>query len=962
MSDRLTQGTLFEMEKETQTGPVTCLGMTFENDNARRAYFTNELKKKLPELRKIEGFPDGDDERILALSDPPYYTICPNPWIADFILEWEQEKKNLQEEFVDYSREPFATDVAEGKNEAIYNAHSYHTKVPHKAIMRYLLHYTQPGDIVFDGFSGTGMTGVASILCGDRQEVESLGFMVDQEGYIYNQGETDVSTNKFMRVGPRRALLNDLSPIASLISYNYNSPWDSRIVDEANYLLQQYLNKTRWMYFTLKNSTDAESIAQKIDSYGNDVEKITDGINQIKDLFVTVNYIVWSDVFQCPSCLHEIVYWENAVDDELRLQENFHCPKCTVAVSKKSMNRIYETVFDEITNQVVKRIKRKPVLINYKEGTKSKNKKPDAFDIALINKIEKISLQNWVPRSEVPKGDKTGEVLKQHITHAHHFYTRRNLFVLSELWELSKRNKLLKLALTAVLTKTASILHNIGLKNGSINLAGALPNAIYVPSNLAERNIFILLQGKISDIIKSNPFRLQNNVISCMSSASDITKVIGKKEFVDYIFIDPPFGANLMYSELNWLWEAWLDIFTENTTEAIENRTQEKNLQKYKHLMNLAFRGAYEILKPGRWMTVEFSNTHASVWNAIQSAIKEAGFIIASVAALNKGQGTFNSQTNPTSVTQDLVISAYKPSNADLDNFKESIQTNIHDSPWIFVEQYLSIIPLFRRNGQSSEIIIERTPRIIFDQMVAFFIQNGLAVPINSGDFQEQLAQRYVLKDGMVFLPKQILEYDRKKMTVKDFVQQSLYISDESTAIEWLRQQLLKKPQTRQDLQPNFMKEIQHIAKHEQLPELDALLEQNFLRYEGKEDVPSQIHTYLSSDYKDLRNLSKGDSELKAKARDRWYVPDPNKQADLEKLREKMLLREFAGYSDELSKHKKKLRQFRTEAIRAGFKKAWGEKDYQTIVTIGERLPENVLQEDDKLLMYYDNAQIRLGL
>jgi hypothetical protein len=76
------------------SGPVTCLGMTFENDEARRAHFTEELRKKLqdPEFRKIEGFPIGSDEDILNLSDPPYYTACPNPWIADFIAEWEAQK------------------------------------------------------------------------------------------------------------------------------------------------------------------------------------------------------------------------------------------------------------------------------------------------------------------------------------------------------------------------------------------------------------------------------------------------------------------------------------------------------------------------------------------------------------------------------------------------------------------------------------------------------------------------------------------------------------------------------------------------------------------------------------------------------------------------------------------------------------------------------------------------------
>lgn len=52
---------------------VICLGLEFESDDARRAYFRDELRKKLPELRKIEGFPIGEDDDIINLSEPPYY-------------------------------------------------------------------------------------------------------------------------------------------------------------------------------------------------------------------------------------------------------------------------------------------------------------------------------------------------------------------------------------------------------------------------------------------------------------------------------------------------------------------------------------------------------------------------------------------------------------------------------------------------------------------------------------------------------------------------------------------------------------------------------------------------------------------------------------------------------------------------------------------------------------------------
>jgi len=171
-----------------------------------------------PDFKRFSGFPHATDEAILALSDPPYYTACPNPWLADFLNEWEQNHNN-------YHREPFATDVTEGKNDPIYNAHSYHTKVPHKAIMRYILHYTEPGNVVFDGFCGTGMTGVAAQLCGDQKTIESLGYRVQPDGTIEAQDENGKSGwQPFSKLGARRAILNDLSPAATFIAYGCIKP------------------------------------------------------------------------------------------------------------------------------------------------------------------------------------------------------------------------------------------------------------------------------------------------------------------------------------------------------------------------------------------------------------------------------------------------------------------------------------------------------------------------------------------------------------------------------------------------------------------------------------------------------------------------------------------------------------------------------------------------------------------
>jgi hypothetical protein len=259
-------------------------------------------------------------------------------------------------------------------------------------------------------------------------------------------------------------------------------------------------------------------------------------------------------------------------------------------------------------------------------------------------------------------------------------------------------------------------------------------------------------------------------------------------------------------------------------------------------------------------------------------------------------------------------------------------------------------------------------------------IQRGVTVPLSAAEFYQGLVQRFPERDGMYFLPEQAAEYDKKRMTVKGVLQLELFVMDETSAIQWLKQQLTKKPQTFQDLHPQFLREIGGWQKHEKLLELSDLLEENFLRYNGTGEVPSQIHSHLSTNFKELRNLPKDDPTLRTKAKDRWYVPDPSKAGDLEKLRERTLLHEFweylppgykpaqpesqAGFIPGLEKAAsipagKKFKVIRMEAVRAGFKYCWQNRDYRTIIAVARRIPENVLQEDQKLLMWYDQALTR---
>ena len=923
----------YEEELEAKRNQeVECLGRTFENDDARREHFLEILREKLkdPEFRKIEGFPIGEDEDILALSDPPYYTACPNPFIEDFI-------KNYGKPFdpdVPYSKEPFATDVSEGKNDPIYNAHTYHTKVPHKAIMRYILHYTEPGDVVFDGFCGTGMTGVAAQLCSDKATVESLGYRVDKDGTIYQQ-ETDEDGKTilkyFSKLGPRRAILNDLSPAATFITYNYNAPVDVKAFErEAKRILKEVEEECGWMYKTLH----------------------TDGKTKGK-----INYVVWSDIIRCAECGHEDTYWELAVDQETRYRlgkaDPIPCPSCSAKSAFRSWERPLTTIFDQFLKTTIKQVKIAPVLINYSVGSTKYEKKPDENDWKLLNQISTKSTFVDYKTARMPEGDEARRNDDIGLTHTHHFYAERTLAALYLLWnKCQKCKERLSLMFWIQSVGLGFTRLNRYLEASFSQVNRYLKGTLYVAPFVTEVSPRYSLNGKIKRMTKT--FFTNSSFRFCYSSTESASNTFITPNSVDYIFTDPPFGGNIMYSDLNFLWENWLHAYENNGPEAVVSNTQQKALADYQELMTRCFISYYRQLKPGRWMTVEFHNSKNSVWNSIQESLQKAGFVVADVRILDKKQMTMQQMTSGGSVKQDLVISAYKPNGGLEKRFELNASTE--EGVWDFVRTHLKQLPVFVSKDGQAEVIAERQNYLLFDRMVAFHVQRGVTVPLSAAEFYAGLEKRFPPRDGMYFLPDQAAEYDKKRMTVREVLQLQLFVTDEASSIQWLKQLLTKKPQTFQDIHPQFLKEIGGWQKHEKPLELLELLEQNFLRYEGKGEVPGQIHSYLSSNYREFRSLSKDSPILQSKAKDRWYVPDPSKVGDLEKLRERSLLKEFHEY---LESKQKRLKVFRLEAVRAGFKKAWQEKDYETIIEVAQKIKEKVLQEDPKLLMFYDQALTR---
>lgn len=914
--------TLFKSTKG-DNAPVECLGLSFPNDQARRDHFLKLLAEKLkdPEFRKQEGFPQGTDEAILAMSDPPYYTACPNPWLADFVKHYGKPYDPNEP----YRREPLAIDVSVGKTDPIYKAHSYHTKVPHLAIVPSILHYTQPGDLVLDGFAGSGMTGVAAQWCGSapasyRHEIEMAW---KKEG------------RPAPKWGARRVVLNDLSPAATFIAANYNLPFDVDAFARAGkQLLDELEAEIGWMYETLHSDGKTKG---------------------------RIEYTVWSEVFTCPECAGEVNFLDEALDEESkRVHDTFPCPHCGAELNKDRLERVLENRLDPATGKPWQRVKFKPSLIVYTVGKTRYEKAPDTQDLAAIAKIESMSLPADVPTNRFPVEDMYhgSRIAPKGFTHVHHFFLPRAAQAMGKLWEKAKahpdariRSFLLFMVEQAIWG--LSVLNRYGPTHFS-QVNRMLNGVYYVASQHAECSPWYNLGGKLDRLVKA----FRNAKVGAGGTAittGTAARLPLPNDSVDYIFTDPPFGENIYYADLNFLVESWHGVTTDAKPEAIIDRFKNKALPEYQHLMQRCFAEYHRVLKPGRWMTVVFSNSKASVWNAIQVALQQVGFVVAEVTALDKVQGSYRQVTSTTAVKQDLVISAYKPNGGLEQRFAERGASEA--SAWDFVQTHLRYLPVAKTKNGELEFIVERDPRRIYDRLVAWFVRHDAPVPLSSDEFLSGLRSRFPERDGMVFLPEQVAEYDKKRAQTAQAPQMELFVSDERSAIDWLADFLKRRPSTYQEIHPEFTTQLgAGWKKHEAKPELMALLENNFLKYDGSGEVPSQIHAYLSSNFKELRGLEKSDPRLITKAKDRWFVPDPNKAQDLEKKREKALLKEFEQYQQHSGR---KLKEFRLEVLRAGFKDAWSRKDYATIIKVAQKIPDEALQEDEKLLLWYDQALTR---
>ena len=812
--------------------------------------YKEDLRLKLPELKNIEGFPKGNDEEIVNLSEPPYFTACPNPYINEFV----QKVGTKYDESTDkYHREPFIGDISEGKNGAVYNAHSYHTKIPYKAINQFIEHYTEENDVVLDGFSGTGSTGFSAAHLN------------------------------------RHCILNDLGTASCIITYGYNKPSPNltELNNEFNRILKKVKSEVEWMFTT-----------------------------EFKGRKGIVQNTILSDVFLCPYCEDEYVFADNAVDfNKKSISSNYQCKNCKAEISKGSSSLSFEKKYDETINKEISRAKKSVVVIQGKIGKSRFEKYADEADLALLDKIENTPIPYWFPTDRMPEGDESRRNDSAGYTHVHHFYTKRNLHALAVLFhEISSsqfKNDLLFVFQSCIQRATITNRFRFG---GTGGLSGTL----YIPSLIIERSVIPLFENKFRDYVKMNHEKSwkSDRVIVTNQSTTDLKNI--SKDSVDYIFTDPPFGSNLMYSELSFWWEAWLKTITNTDKEGIINKTQQKDLISYNELMLSSFKEYYRVLKPKRWITIVFHNSKSSVWNGIQEAITKAGFMISQVSTLDKKQGSFKQVTAPGSVANDLVISAFKPSKSFSDSFISQAGEGLEVT---FLNEFLSNLP--------SKPIIERTEKMLYSKMVAYYIQRGYEIRYDAKSFYSLLQSNFIEEDGFWFTSDQINSYiEYKKYAKLNEIEEIksgglfLFVTDEKSALVWLHN-FLNQPKSFSDVSVAF-NQLANI-QDDQVPELRNLLEENFV-FEGG-----------------LYRRPKSEEE----------------HNQITEKRQKQLLKQFESILIQAQTERKKIKEVRKEALTYGFERCYKDKRFKDILTIASKLHPSILENNGELADFVEAAEIQ---
>lgn len=470
------------------------------------------------------------------------------------------------------------------KGSSAYQVHTYPTKIPPAAIEPFILASTEPDGLVLDPFCGSGMTGLAALNTG------------------------------------RRALLSDLSPGAVHLAGNHNRPVPPARLAAALAQLQPWLQQREAALYASRCPTCSRP--------------------------ETLRHVVWSDTHTCSSCARQITVWDLS-DEAGRVPRALACPHCGHQQNRHGVATSTSTPVEKtVSCTECRTLQRGPV---------------EPADLAQLTQLGKQQPQHWLPTDPLSNNREMYRRSALHlrgITIVADFWLHRSKLALSDLWHEINTTAPTDVAAALRFAFTNTAWHATRMRR--YNAYGGqrpLTGTLYIPQLVAEANVFEVFRHQVAQLTRFYathpalpPVDLANDgredaslarAHARRSSATDLSWLPNGS--VDYVFTDPPFGANLFYADCNIVWESWLGSITDTSEEIVVNRSLPtsdggKTLDDYQQLLSVSFVEAKRVLKPGARASIVFHNADDQVWSALLAAAGSADLLQTDVSVLDKTQ------------------------------------------------------------------------------------------------------------------------------------------------------------------------------------------------------------------------------------------------------------------------------------------------------------------------------------
>ncbi len=461
--------------------------------------------------------------------------------------------------------------------------HRYYARRPWNVFEHIIKHYTDPGDIILDPFCGGGVT-----------VVEGLKLR-------------------------RKVIGVDLNPLATFITEMEVAPLD--------------INQFEKAFEEIKKLAE-EKILPLYETTCSKCKKITHA-----------EWYEWSNVFECPICHKEVI-----IDEAEKLKAGVY--RCT----SKKCKQAFKPSETQKTGELLRKL-----FINcgcgFNDVQDVTRKDSELFERIKSEFAKTIKRERlWFPNDEIPPSWKIDKwaIRSRGFTHFHKFFTTRNVLANARLLKLIDEiqapegvHEFLILCFSGSLrfTNIMTFRTDNWQAGKPVEWAG---HAYWVPDIFCELNVAQAFNNRTNAVVRGKEYsnkvianlfqptmqfvNLQNEKTCLLINQSSHSLQIPDNS-VDIIITDPPFGDNVMYSELSNFYNVWIakflgmvDSVINSTNEAVINPFKNQGIQFYENLLHMIFKECHRILKKNGYMILTFHNKNIDVWMALHRAANRGGF------------------------------------------------------------------------------------------------------------------------------------------------------------------------------------------------------------------------------------------------------------------------------------------------------------------------------------------------